>query len=81
MTDKYYYDVFQQDFREPTTRESLKVVVLATDRGDAKRAWRYIHGRPGRSLRAVKLKDTNYNQNMTDRAVRHAEVLLGDWDG
>lgn len=85
MIEKYYYEVSQTKWKGTgpfdTPNTTKRIVVLATDKGHAKKAWRYVYGQAGSGLRAKKLNHSNYNQNMTDRAVRHAEVLLGDWDG
>ena len=84
MVDKFYYEVSQTKWKGQAPfylpYETKRIVVLATDRGHAKKAWRYVYGQAESSLRANKLPDLPYNQNMTDRAVRHAEVLLGEWE-
>lgn len=79
-----YYEVYQTKYHGAglfaTTSTVKRIVVLATDRGHAKKAWRYVYGKQGSGLTANKLPDSPYNQHMTDRAVRHVEVLKGEWN-
>lgn len=59
--------------------ERKGTIVWAENALDAKKAWRYIHNREGRSLYVQRALGPN-NEKYANQAIRHAKVMLGEWE-